>query len=113
MTCMHIWEGQAFSEVALIPVRRDPARFKISCTVTDGKENTFQLWFYNIPETSQWLRRMEPQRWGFNGPELIEIKTALEPALTQVDVYGLTDANRKTHNAVTRPCYWITHWVLG
>lgn len=110
---MHIWEGQAFAEVALIPIRRDPALFKVSCTITNGQVSTFTLLFYNIPEVSQWLRRMEPQRWGFHGPELIEIKAALEPALTQVDVYGLTDANREAHNAVTRPHYWITHWALG
>ena len=113
MTTMHIWEGQTFSEVALIPARRDPARFQVNCTVSDKQDNTFELWFYNIPEISQWLRRMEPQRWGFSGPALIEIKAQLEPAMTQVDVYGLTEANRQAHNAITQPYYWITHWAFG
>ncbi len=106
---MHVWEGKAFAEVSLLPQRRDPQRFTIGCATQADGAAVIQ-WFYNIPELSQWLRRMEPQRWGYQGAELIRIKAALEPALTQVDVYGLQTALRRHHNSLTENTYQVVWW---
>ena len=106
---MHAWEGQQFSDVSLLPQRRDPRRLQVGCATSDGGAPVLQ-WFRNMPEISQWLRRMEPQRWGLRGPDLIAIKAALEPILTQVDVHGLEEDSRAAHNAVTEPAYSLLWW---
>ena len=106
---MHAWEGRPFADIARLPLKRDPRRYPVGCATGDGVREAVQ-WFRNIPELAQFLRRMEPQRWGLAGPELIDCKAALEPALTQVDVLGLTEANRRAHNAVTAPRYRILWW---
>ncbi|MDR9433425.1 MAG: hypothetical protein RI539_07715 [Spiribacter sp.] len=106
---MHAWEGQNFDDVQAIPQRRDPRQFQVGCATHNGRTIVLQ-WFRNMPEISQWLRRMEPQRWGLKGPALIEIKSQLEPVLTQVDVYGLREASRQTHNATTAEHYTIAWW---
>lgn len=106
---MHAWEGQQFSDVALLPQRRDPRRFQVGCATSDGGPPVLQ-WFRNMPEISQWLRRMEPQRWGLRGPALITIKAELEPVLTRVDVHGLDEDSLSAHNAVTEPVYSLLWW---
>ncbi len=106
---MHVWEGQNFADVALLPQRRDPRRFQVGCATTHGKAVVLQ-WFRNMPEITQWLRRMEPQRWGLKGAALIEIKPALEAVLTQVDVHGLSEVSRLAHNAASAPHYEIAWW---
>lgn len=106
---MHAWEGQQFSDIERIPQDRDPRRFPLGCIIANGECEVVQ-WFRNMPEIAQWLRRMEPQRWGLRGPELIRIKAELEPVLTRVDVYGLDDASRAAHNAVTQAFYRIVTW---
>ena len=106
---MHAWEGQNFSDVSLLTQRRDPRRFQVGCATSDGREVVLQ-WFRNMPEISQWLRRMEPQRWALRGPALISIKAALEPVLTRVDVYGLEEDSRLTHNHITADRYQILWW---
>ena len=106
---MHTWEGQNFTDVDLIPQRRDPRRFQVGCATTDGGRLVLQ-WFRNMPEISQWLRRMEPQRWGLRGPALIAAKAELEPVLTRVDVHGLEEASRMAHNRVTRDHYELVWW---
>ena len=106
---MHVWEGQQFADVALLPQRRDPRRFQVGCATTDGSDVVLQ-WFRNMPEITQWLRRMEPQRWGLTGPALIAIKPALESVLTQVDVHGLSETSRLAHNEVSAPHYALAWW---
>lgn len=106
---MHAWEGQSFSDVRLITQRRDPRRFQLGCATSDGTHTALQ-WFRNMPEISQWLRRMEPQRWAIRGSALIAIKAELEPILTRVDVYGLEEESRVAHNAVTAGHYQILWW---
>ena len=106
---MHAWEGQNFTDVDLLPQRRDPRRFQVGCATSDGERVVLQ-WFRNMPEISQWLRRMEPQRWGLRGPALIAIKAELEPVLTRVDVHGLEEASRIAHNAVTDGHYQLLWW---
>jgi len=106
---MHAWEGQQFNDVTLLTQRRDPRRFQVGCATSDGGPPVLQ-WFRNMPEISQWLRRMEPQRWGLRGPELIAMKAQLEPILTQVDVHGLEEDSRTAHNTVTEPTYSLLWW---
>lgn len=109
---MHAWEGKPFQEVDLLTQRRDPRRFTIgcaTCSATRPQEICLQ-WFRNIPEISQWMRRMEPQRWGLRGAELIAIKAELEPILTQVDVHGIDQALIPLHNAISEPHYQLLWW---
>ena len=106
---MHAWEGQSFNDVHLLTQRRDPRRFQVGCATSDGTHLALQ-WFRNMPEISQWLRRMEPQRWALRGSDLIAIKSELEPILTRVDVYGLEEESRVGHNAVTSAHYRILWW---
>jgi hypothetical protein len=106
---MHAWEGQNFSDVSLLTQRRDPRRFQVGCATSNGEAVVLQ-WFRNMPEISQWLRRMEPQRWALRGPALIAIKSALEPILTRVDVYGLEEDSRLAHNRITADHYQILWW---
>lgn len=106
---MHAWEGQNFSDVSELTQRRDPRRFQVGCATSDGGATILQ-WFRNMPEISQWLRRMEPQRWALRGPALIAIKSQLEPILTRVDVYGLEEDSRIAHNAITTGHYEILWW---
>jgi hypothetical protein len=106
---MHAWEGQNFSDVDQLTQRRDPRRFQLGCATSNGQRTILQ-WFRNMPEISQWLRRMEPQRWALRGPALIAIKSQLEPILTRVDVYGLEEASRTAHNAITDAHYEILWW---
>jgi len=106
---MHAWEGQQFSDIERIPQDRDPRGFPLGCIISNG-DTPVRQWFRNMPEIAQWLRRMEPQRWGLRGPALIAIKAQLEPVLTRVDVYGLEEASRQAHNAITQPTYAILAW---
>ena len=106
---LHIWEGQNFADVDLLIQRRDPRRFTLGCATGNG-ETTVLQWFRNMPEIAQWLRRMEPQRWGLKGPALIHIKAELEPVLTGVDVHGLNEASREAHNRITDAHYQVEWW---
>ena len=106
---MHAWEGQNFTDVALLPQRRDPRRFQLGCATTNGQHLVLQ-WFRNMPEITQWLRRMEPQRWGLRGADLIAIKPSLEAVLTEVDVHGLSETSRQAHNAAAEPHYSLVWW---
>lgn len=109
---MHAWEGKPFQEVDLLTQRRDPRRFTIGCATcpSNNPDEICLQWFRNIPEISQWLRRMEPQRWGLRGAGLIELKAQLEPILTQVDVYGITSDLIPSHNQITRAHYQLLWW---
>ena len=106
---MHAWEGQNFADVDLLTQRRDPRRFQVGCATSNGRQIILQ-WFRNMPEISQWLRRMEPQRWGLKGATLIAMKAELEPVLTRVDVHGLEEESRVAHNAVTQGHYGLLWW---
>ena len=106
---LHIWEGQNFADVDLLVQRRDPRRFTIGCATSNG-ETVILQWFRNVPEIAQWLRRMEPQRGGRKGPDLIRIKAELEPVLTGVDVHGLDEPSRQAHNRVTATYYRTVWW---
>lgn len=106
---MHGWEGRPFADIERLTRKRDPRRFPVGCVTAAGDAEVVQ-WFRNIPELSQFLRRMEPQRWGLQGPALIDLKTALEPVLTRVDVFGLTEDNRAAHNRVTAEHYAVIWW---
>jgi len=106
---MHGWEGRPFADIERLTRKRDPRRYPIGCATAAGDAEVVQ-WFRNIPELSQFLRRMEPQRWGLAGPALIDIKSALEPVLTRVDVFGLTEDNRLAHNQVTAGHYAVVWW---
>ena len=106
---LHIWEGQNFADVDLLVQLRDPRRFTLGCATGNGETVVLQ-WFRNMPEIAQWLRRMEPQRWGLKGPALIHIKTELEPVLTGVDVYGLSETSRQAHNRITDAHYRVEWW---
>ena len=53
---------------------------------------------------------MEPQRWGLQGAELIAIKAELEPVLTELDVHGIKENIRRSHNRITDPTYQIVWW---
>ncbi|PWG61053.1 hypothetical protein [Sediminicurvatus halobius] len=106
---MHGWEGRPFADIDRLTRKRDPRRHPIGCVTTDGEREIVQ-WFGNIPELSQFLRRMEPQRWGLAGAALIEIKAQLEAVLTRVDVFGLTEDNRLAHNRLTAPRYEVVWW---
>ncbi len=109
---MHAWEGKPFKEVDLLTQRRDPRRFMIGCATAsiETPDSICLQWFRNVPEISQWLRRMEPQRWGLRGAELIAIKAELEPVLTQVDVHGIDPALIPRHNAITHSHYQLLWW---
>lgn len=109
---MHAWEGKPFIEVDLLTQRRDPRRFSIGCATcsNDQPEAICLQWFRNVPEISQWLRRMEPQRWGLRGAELIGLKAELEPILTQVDVHGIVPDLIPLHNQVTAGHYQLLWW---
>ncbi len=110
---MHIWEGKGFDEALALIAERDPRRFGFGCATRNAHTTALQ-WFWNMPEIAQWLRRMEPQRWGLRGPDLIAMKAELEPVLTQVDVYGFSESARNRHNACTQPQYaliWWGHWA--
>ncbi|WP_440995215.1 hypothetical protein [Arhodomonas sp. SL1] len=107
---MHGWEGKAFGEIEALTRRRDPERFPvILVTVGDGDESVTQF-FRNVPELQQYLIRMEPQRWGISGTELLERKPALEAALTPLALGGPTDAIRQAYNDVVAPVFHIRWW---
>lgn len=106
---MHGWEGRPFADIDRLTRKRDPRRYPVGCATGDGGREVVQ-WFRNIPELSQFLRRMEPQRWGLQGPALIDMKAALEPVLTRVDVLGLDETSRQAHNAVTGELYTVRWW---
>jgi hypothetical protein len=106
---MHAWEGKPFEDIAPLTARRDPRRYPLGCVTGDGRTEVIQ-WFRSMPELSQYLLRMEPQRWGYRQADLIALKAKLEPALTMVDVMGLSEATRAAVNAVTEPAYHILWW---
>lgn len=106
---MHGWEGKPFDDVARLTMKRDPRRFPVCCVTGDDHHDYIQ-WFRNVSETSHYLSRMEPQRWGFRKAELIQHKTQLQSVLTQVDVKGFQEELRQTFNAITEPTYRIVWW---
>lgn len=59
---------------------------------------------------TQYLTRMEPQRWGVRGGDLLEMKPRLEEALTAVAIVGLADPPRAAYNAIAQPTFSICWW---
>lgn len=106
---MHGWEGQPFDDVAQLTMKRDPRLYPVGC-VTGNDTREYIQWFRTVSETSHYLSRMEPQRWGFRQAELIQHKTELQAALTQVDVKGFHEEIRQAFNAITEPTYRIVWW---
>lgn len=105
----HGWEGKPFDEVAKLAQRRDPRRYPVGCATGNGHRGVIQ-WFLTVPELVQYLLRMEPQRWGYRGAALIELKPRLQAVLTGVDVLGLSEDARARLNTVTEPGYRIEWW---
>lgn len=106
---MHGWEGRPFDDVAQLTMKRDPRRYPVCC-VTGNDSVEYIQWFRNVTETSHFLSRMEPQRWGYRQAELIHHKTELQSVLTQVDVKGFQEDLRQAFNAITEPTYRIVWW---
>jgi hypothetical protein len=106
---MHGWEGQPFDEVAELTMKRDPRLYPVCC-VTGNDAQQYIQWFRNVTETSHYLSRMEPQRWGYRQAQLIQHKTELQSVLTQVDVKGFQEDLRQAFNQVTEPIYRIVWW---
>lgn len=106
---MHGWEGKAFEDIATLTLKRDPERYPFGFASGDGHREYLQ-WFRNLPEMTQYLARMEPQRWGLQGAQLITMKEGLQEALTGVDVFGLSEDARQGLNELTAPHYRILWW---
>lgn len=106
---MYGWEGQRFDDIESLTRRRDPRHFRILAITTDGQHTTVQC-FRNLPELQQYLARMEPQRWGLRGSDLLTIKPRLESALTPLALGGPSAAVRAAYNDVVAASYRIVWW---
>lgn len=107
---MYAWEGKKFQDVATITIKRDPRRFRHGCA-TVGSDGTEAIqWFRSIAELTQYLIRMEPQRWGMKMGDLIAVKPRLTDVLTPVDVIGCNDKARAAYNACVHPFFRIVWW---
>lgn len=108
---MYGWEGKNFQQVAEITVKRDPRRFSHGCATAtpDGTTEVIQ-WFRSVAELTQYLTRMEPQRWGMKIGDLIAVKPRLVDVLTPVDVIGCNDKARAAYNACVWPFFQIVWW---
>lgn len=108
---MYGWEGKNFRQVAEITIKRDPQRFSHGCATasSDGATEVIQ-WFRSVAELTQYLTRMEPQRWGMKLGDLIAVKPRLVDVLTPVDVIGYNDKARMAYNACVWPFFQVAWW---
>ena len=107
---MYAWEGKRFEQVAEITVKRDPRRYKYGCATAGPNETEVIQWFRSLGELTQYLIRMEPQRWGMKLGDLIAVKPRLVDVLTPVDVIGCNEKARTAYNACVWPFFWIAWW---
>lgn len=110
---MYAWEGKNFDEVAKLTVKRKPERYPVYCEVEgqqDGETVRVIQRFRDVREMSAFLQRMEPQRWGIRGLAFVELKPLLQEALTELDVFGMSDLARGRHNSVSEPVYRVVNW---
>ncbi|WP_435105261.1 hypothetical protein [Arhodomonas sp. AD133] len=106
---MHGWEGKAFEDIEKLTRRRDPRRYPVGAVTSDGTREVVQ-WFRNYPELQQYLVRMEPQRWGLAGADLLALKPELERALTPLAVAGPVPAVRATYNEAVAGYFTLLWW---
>lgn len=108
---MYIWEGKSFAEVADLPRRRDPTRYATGALLSGGDPSQRRfLWFQNHSELSAFLWRLEPQRWGLHGAQLIAYKDATTPIFSHVDMLGLNEELREVLNAHAQPHFRVDWW---
>lgn len=107
---MYGWEGKSFQQVAEITVKRDPRRFKHGCATADLEGTEVIQWFRSVAELTQYLTRMEPQRWGMKLGDLIAVKPRLVDVLTPVDATGCNDRAQAAYNACVHPFFRIVWW---
>lgn len=107
---MYGWEGKNFQEVAGVTVKRDPRRFRHGCATANLEGTEVIQWFRSVAELTQYLTRMEPQRWGMKIGDLIAVKPRLVDVLTPVDVIGCNEKARMAYNACVWPFFQILWW---
>lgn len=105
---MYAWEGKSFEDVTDLCRQRNPQRFTLGALTGNGAHACLQ-WFRDPKELIEFLSRMEPQRWGVTGLNLIQLKEALDDTVTAVHVFGLSKAYRMAFNRAAAPHFQI-HW---
>lgn len=107
---MYAWEGKKFQDVATVTIKRDPRRFTHGCATAGSDGSEVIQWFRSVAELTQYLLRMEPQRWGMKMGDLIAVKPRLTDVLTPVDVIGCNDRAKAAYNACVHPFFRIVWW---